>query len=120
MHYNNTCHSLYSSAPSTVEASNTVISDSSFVVTWDVPSAPNGIVTGYDVSVYNKRTGYDRSFMVPADQDLRITLNDLCEFMKCVYSVFVQLGGGSGGQNGFLGVVHHLGYIYMYIVPKEC
>ena len=83
--YNNTRHSLFT-APSTVEATYAVNSDSSFVVTWDVPSVPNGIITQYVVSVYNKRNGFDQSFTVLADQDRTITLSDLCELVvnECI------------------------------------
>ena len=66
-----------------IKASFSVLSDNSARVTWQPPSPPNGVITQYDIVVYNTRSDYRRTFTKRGDDtDLSVTLNDLSECVR--------------------------------------
>ena len=67
-------------APGLIEATFSVLNDNSARVTWQPPSPPNGVITQYNIVVYNTRSNYRRTFTKRGDDtDLSVTLNDLGE-----------------------------------------
>ncbi len=67
-------------APTSPEATSSVLNDGSFRITWSPPSPANGVLTQYYIVVYNTRTGYRQTFTKRADDsDLTITLDNLSE-----------------------------------------
>ena len=53
-----------------------VIPDDSIILLWDPPTRPNGILTYYDVIVFNELTGFNFSTTIPALDEHEVTSQD--------------------------------------------
>ena len=66
-------------------------SNSSLLVTWQPPTLPNGIITGYELNVSTPRFKVSDYVGIPASSVVNLTVKDLCKY-TC-------LGAVSNGNN---------------------
>ena len=81
-----------SAAPSQVNnVAIEVLSNTSIAVKWDPPSRPNGVITYYDIIVYNEHTGFNYSRAIHSTDEQEATVEGLRKLLASyMYAIYMN------------------------------